>query len=142
MFDRDPQIKRETVFAGPVLRPASILVRRTGSLAEKRTDSGRGFDELTRRLESYRSVLTEFADPGQLPELAEVRNRLRGWRFYDGFRVDADAPARRPQVGTRSLRLVLAPGANTSHPGCHQRTSPHAGQTCLRCRGEDHAEMI
>jgi predicted ATPase len=27
---------------------------------------------------------------------------LRGWRFYDGFRVDAGAPARHPQVGTRT----------------------------------------
>jgi predicted ATPase len=106
MFDRDPQIKRETVFAGPVLRPASTLVRRAGPFAEKRSESGRGFDELTRGLESYRSVLTEFADPGQLPELAGVRNRLRGWRFYDGFRVDADAPARRPQVGTRTPTLA------------------------------------
>jgi predicted ATPase len=106
MFDRDPQIKSETVFAGPVLRPASTLIRRAGPYAEKRTDSGRGFDELTRGLESYRSVLTEFADPGQLPELAEVRNRLRSWRFYDGFRVDADAPARQPQVGTRTPTLA------------------------------------
>jgi predicted ATPase len=57
-------------------------------------------------LESYRSVLTEFADPGQLLELAEVRNRLRSWRFYDGFRVDADAPARRPQLGTRTPTLA------------------------------------
>ena len=31
-----------------------------------------------------------------------MRERLRGWRFYDGFRVDAGAPARRPQVGTRT----------------------------------------
>jgi predicted ATPase len=31
-----------------------------------------------------------------------VRERLRGWRFYDGFRVDALAPARHPQVGTRT----------------------------------------
>src|SRR5437588_1393226 len=106
MFDRDPQIKRETVFAGPVLRPASTLVRRAGPLAEKSSDLGRGFDELARGLESHRSVLTEFADPGQLPELAEVRNRLRSWRFYDGFRVDAGAPARQPQVGTRTPTLA------------------------------------
>jgi predicted ATPase len=31
-----------------------------------------------------------------------VRDRLRDWRFYDGFRVDADAPARRPRIGTRT----------------------------------------
>lgn len=106
MFDRDPQIKREAVFAGPILRNSATLVRRAGPLAEKCSESGRGFDQLTRGLESYRSVLTEFADPAQLPELAAVRDRLRSWRFYDGFRVDAGAPARRPQVGTRTPILA------------------------------------
>lgn len=32
IFDRDPQIKREAIFTGPVLRPASTLVRRSGPL--------------------------------------------------------------------------------------------------------------
>ncbi|MCK0174919.1 MULTISPECIES: AAA family ATPase [Mycobacteriaceae] len=101
-FSRDPQIKREVVFAGPVARPASTLVRRGGEFAEASAASGRGFEELTRALPLYRSVLADFAHPGALPELAAVRDRLRGWRFYDGFRVDAAAPARRPQIGTRT----------------------------------------
>jgi predicted ATPase len=99
-FGRDPEIKREAVFAGPVLRPATTLVRRTRDFAEVSADSG--FDELSRSLPSYRSVLAEYAHPHALPELAAVRERLRGWRFYDGFRVDAGAPARHPQVGTRT----------------------------------------
>ena len=106
MFDRDPQIKREVIFAGAALRSASTLVRRAGPLAEARAECGRGFEELTRALPSYRSVLTEFAHPGQLAELASVRDRLRGWRFYAGFRVDADAPARHPHVGTRTPALA------------------------------------
>jgi predicted ATPase len=105
MFDRDPQIKREVVFAGPSMRPASTLVRRSGPSAQRCGDTG-GFDELTRSLPAHRSLLTEFADPTQLPELAAVRERLRGWRFYDGFRADATAPARRPRVGTRAPMLA------------------------------------
>ncbi|MBV8786054.1 MAG: AAA family ATPase [Mycobacterium sp.] len=101
-FARDPEIKREAVFAGPVLRTGTTLVRRTRDYAETSAESGSGFDELSRSLPSYRSVLAEYAHPHALPELAAVRERLRGWRFYDGFRVDADAPARHPQVGTRS----------------------------------------
>lgn len=57
MFDRDPQIKREAVFAGPVFRTSATLARRAGPLVEKRRDSGRGFDQLTRGLESHRSVI-------------------------------------------------------------------------------------
>ena len=101
-FARDPEIKREAVFAGPRLRPSSTLVRRGRDYAEVAAESGHGFDELTRSLPPYRSVLAEYAHPGALPELATVRDRLRDWRFYDGFRVDADAPARRPRVGTRT----------------------------------------
>lgn len=98
LFARDPEIKREIVFAGPRLRPSAALVRRGGDYAEVADDAGRGFTELTRALTTYRSVLAEYA----LPELAAVRDRLRDWRFYDGFRVDADAPARRPRIGTRT----------------------------------------
>lgn len=101
-FARDPEIKREVVFAGPVARTSAILVRRAGQYAEVSADSGRGFDPLTSGLPTYHSVLAEFAHPGAHPELAAVRERLRGWRFYDGFRVDAGAPARRPQIGTRT----------------------------------------
>ena len=105
-FARDPEIKREMVFAGPALRPASALVRRTREYADVAAVSGRGFDELTRTLPSYRSVLAEYAHPHALPELSAVSNRLRDWRFYDGFRVDAAAPARRPQIGTRTPVLA------------------------------------
>ncbi|ART71186.1 ATP-binding protein [Mycobacterium dioxanotrophicus] len=101
-FALDPEIKREMVFAGPVLRPSSALVRRTREYAEAAAESGRGFDELSRSLPSYRSVRAEYAHPHALPELSAVSERLRDWRFYDGFRVDAGAPARRPQVGTRT----------------------------------------
>lgn len=105
-FALDPEIKREVVFAGPVLRPASALVRRTRDYVEVAAQSGRGFDELTRSLPAYRSVLAEYAHPDALPELSAVSDRLRDWRFYDGFRVDAAAPARQPHVGTRTPVLA------------------------------------
>jgi len=105
-FARDPEIKREAVFVGPRLRPAATLVRRGRDYAEVADESGRGFTELTRALPTYRSVLAEYAHPDALPELAAVRERLRGWRFYDGFRVDADAPARQPRVSTRTPALA------------------------------------
>lgn len=57
-------------------------------------------------LPSYRSVLREYADPQVAPEVFAVREQIGSWRFYDGFRVDADAPARRPQVGTRTPVLA------------------------------------
>lgn len=102
MFDLDPEIKREVVFAGPVMRTGSTLVRRTRDYAEMSSDTGAGFAKLSQSLPTYRSVLAEFAHAGAHPELAAVRDRLRDWRFYDGFRVDATAPSRQRHVGTRT----------------------------------------
>ena len=104
-FAQDPQIKREAVFAGPVLRASTTLVRRDGPYAAAEDDDGAAVT-LTQGLPSYRSVLAEYAQPAALPELAAVRDRLRGWRFYDGFRADPLAPARCPQVGTRTPVLA------------------------------------
>lgn len=100
LFARDPELKREAVFAGPRMRPSTVVVRRGGGYAEVAAESGGGFTELTRSLPTFRSMLAEFA--GGLRELAAVRDRLRDWRFYDGFRVDAGAPARQPRIGTRT----------------------------------------
>jgi predicted ATPase len=102
LFTLDPEIKREAVFAGAVMRRGSTLVKRTREYVEASAESPSGFDEVSRSLPSYRSVLAEYAHPGAHPELAAVRHRLRTWRFYDGFRVDATAPSRLPQVGTRT----------------------------------------
>ncbi|MBX7450332.1 AAA family ATPase [Mycolicibacterium sp. 3033] len=103
-FTRDPEIKRELVFAGPVARPTTTLVRRVRGMVEVASDDSRGFDELSRNLPAHRSVLAEWA--GAAPELVMVRDRLRDWRFYDGFRADGQAPARRPHVGTRTPVLA------------------------------------
>ncbi len=139
---RDPEIKREVVWAGPVMRPTTVLVRRrwaiveTRSAAEAEWDSGWGGDdewesdpapvvgaggasgaggsrrsgwtEQTRSLRPWESMLTELADPERAPELLRVRRMIRGWRFYDGFRADAAAPARQAQVGTRTPVLADA----------------------------------
>jgi predicted ATPase len=51
-------------------------------------------------------MLTEVVDPLAAPELWAVREALRSWRFYDGFRVDAASPVRQPQVGTRTWALA------------------------------------
>lgn len=99
-FSRDPEIKRELVFTGRHPRPAATLVRRSGPLAEAR-DNG-SWAILTDRLPPHASAVTELADLQRAPELRGVRSELRRWRFYDGFRVDAQAPSRLPQVGTRT----------------------------------------
>lgn len=103
LFDRDPIIKQEHVFAGLDPRPAGVLLERKGPLARVSGDGG--WRELTRGLAAWTSVLDEHAGATESPEIAGVRRAMRAWRFHDGFRTDAGAPARQPQVGTRSPRL-------------------------------------
>jgi predicted ATPase len=45
-------------------------------------------------------MLASIADPQRAPEMFTVRESIRGWRFYDGFRTDINSPVRIPQIGT------------------------------------------
>lgn len=100
VFEHDADIKREVTFSAPVFRPASTLISRTRPRLVAHT--GRSTRVINDAVPSYLSALSEFGDPDQTPEVLAVRWALKDWRFYDGFRVDPDAPARRPQVGTRT----------------------------------------
>jgi len=103
-FGRDPEIKRECIWAGPLLRPAALLVDRKGGLVRSRGANGE-WDVLAADLAGFDSMLTQIADPERAPEILAVREQIRSWRFYDHFRSDADAPSRQPQLGTRTLAL-------------------------------------
>lgn len=97
-FSRDPEIKREAVWAGPIMRTGTLLARRRHQLVEVRDEGP--WQPAEFRLESHASMLTE------LPELRALRDDLAAWRFYDALRTDIDAPARQPRVGTRTWALA------------------------------------
>ena len=100
-FYRDPEFKRECVWRGPVLKPATLLADRAGPVVRTRDESGAWGGE-PHRIGLTDSMLTAFADPRISPEVLLVRERIRSWRLYDHFRTDADAPARQARVGTRT----------------------------------------
>ncbi|MEH6418718.1 AAA family ATPase [Pseudomonas sp. CGJS7] len=99
-FAHDPQIKREAIWSGPFLRGANLLVDRNGSMARVR--AGRGWRVVAQHLSPFESLFAQIADPQAAPEVLTLRETIRGWRFYDHFRSDAHAPARQPQLGTRT----------------------------------------
>ncbi|HEX4091152.1 MAG TPA: AAA family ATPase [Trebonia sp.] len=100
LFALDPEIKRETIWAGPLLRPAAVLCERDNGIVRIRDDS-RVWSE-PYQIRPYDSMLSEFADPRQAPEVLRMREQIRSWRFYDHVRTDAAAPARGSQIGTRT----------------------------------------
>jgi predicted ATPase len=101
LFDLDPEIKVETTWAGPVLRPAAVLSERKGPAVRTRTADG-GWHRSAGELRPYDSMLSEFADPQLAPDLLRLREHIRSWRFYDHVRTDAQAPARSARIGTRT----------------------------------------
>ncbi|MGA7439263.1 MAG: AAA family ATPase [Luteibacter sp.] len=100
MFDFDPAIKSEVIFNGTFLRESSKLVERKGAAVRSR--DGKRWRVVAQHMAPFESIFTEMADPERAPEVLALRETIRGWRFYDHFRSDADAPARLPQLATRT----------------------------------------
>lgn len=105
LFNRDPEIKCECIFAAPLYKPNRVLAERRNALVRLRNASG-SESIMAESLQSFDSMLTEINDPTRAPEITRVRDTVRSWRFYDHFRVDADAPARQPVIATRTPVLA------------------------------------
>lgn len=99
-FSLDPEIKRECIWAGPLYRPASLLVDRNGPMIRAR--EGRNWDVLAQYTPNFDSLFDQVGSLRNSPEVFQMREFIRRWRFYDHFRSDADAPVRQPQLGTRT----------------------------------------
>ncbi|BCL74999.1 hypothetical protein JHS3_07350 [Jeongeupia sp. HS-3] len=100
LFSQDPEIKRECLWAGPILRPAALLADRQGPLVKVR--DSRDWRILSKTIAGFDSMMLQCADPLLAPEVLRLREEMRSWRFYDHFRSDADATARQPQIATRT----------------------------------------
>ena len=100
IFNLDPRIKRECIWHGPVYRKSSALVDRRNNFAWIATTRDEEPVFLTQHLADTDSMLASVADPQRAPEMLAVREAVRGWRFYDHFRTDSEAPARVAQIGT------------------------------------------
>ncbi|GGH50555.1 AAA family ATPase [Microbacterium album] len=123
-FARDPEIKREQVFAGPVAKPATLFVDRDRGGVRVRDTTWRS---LTQHLAPHESILTETADADATLELLALRRQLSGWRFYDHFRTDRDSPIRRPQIGTRTASLAHD-GSDLAAAWASSEDAGHAAQ--------------
>jgi predicted ATPase len=100
LFNHDPEIKHECIWHGALYRSSSALIERENSIVKVR--DGRDWDVIYQHLYSFDSMFSQAADPDRSPEGLRMRETIRHWRFYDHFRTDSDAPARQPQLGTRT----------------------------------------
>jgi len=104
-FGHDPQIKAEALWSGPMLGARGALALRAGPSVRLRSATAEWRQALT-GIAPFDSMMTHCAAPGDGLELLAMRERMRGWRFYDSPRTDADAPSRRPRIGTHTPVLA------------------------------------
>jgi predicted ATPase len=98
-FSRDPVIKAEALWHGELLSKSALSAERRGVLVKVKGE-GKEFRHAMQNLRPVDSMMTHCADPSNGVDLLVLRERMRNWRFYDHFRSDRDAPARKSQVGT------------------------------------------
>ncbi len=105
-FGHDPEIKVESVWTGQSLGRGNCFADRNGQRVRLRDEDTGEWRARFSELPAYDSMMMHCADAVDGFELLLLRERMRAWRFYDDLRTDRDAPARRPQVGTRTPVLA------------------------------------
>ncbi len=98
-FQLDPVIKEESIWlSGQHRRPSSQLMKRKNQAVflnnvhhEKVTHSGTLYEN--------ESVFGQLGEPHLYPEVSQMRESLRNWRFYHEFSVSSGSAIRAPQVG-------------------------------------------
>jgi predicted ATPase len=96
-FNFDPEIKRECLWHGVGMESKALCADRRTTTLRTRTSNGKWID-VDLSLSRHASMLSDYSDPFNAPELIIMREILRSWRFYDTFRVDRESPARRPSI--------------------------------------------
>lgn len=99
-FSHDPEIKTEALWVGETLGRANLIAERRGAACRIRAGESGSWRDVRGGLSPLDSMMTHRADAGDALELLLLRERMRGWRFYDDLRTDRDAPARRAHIGT------------------------------------------
>jgi len=100
LFPLDPMIKEETIVVRVGTRRGELVTRKNTSIWARDNDGQRVAYPLG--IMPWQTVLGELSEPKRFPEISAVRQELLAWRFYHGFRSDADSPIRQARVGSRT----------------------------------------
>ena len=102
-FAFEPHVKEETLTVEAGRRPVEMLIRK-GQAVFARDGDGRRVEHPERILNSE-TALALLGGAGRYPEVGDLRAAVAGWRFYHGFRTDAESLVRRPALATTAPML-------------------------------------
>lgn len=105
VFALDPLIRLEAQWTGELLGRSNLFAERRGPSVRVRGEAGE-WRQAASSLAGVDSMMTHCADLREAYDLSILRETMRRWRFYDNLRVDREAPARRPQIGTFTPALA------------------------------------
>lgn len=108
-FAFEPHVKEETLTVEAGRRPVEMMTRK-GQAVFARDADGRRVEHPERVLNSE-TALALLGGAGRYPEVGDLRAAVAGWRFYHGFRTDAESLVRRPALAT-TAPLLDENGAN------------------------------
>lgn len=102
-FAFEPHVKEEALTVETGRRPVEMMSRK-GPAAYGRDSDGRRVEHPVKLLNSE-TALAVLGASGRYPEAGDLRAAVAGWRFYHGFRTDADSPVRKPSLAITSTLL-------------------------------------
>lgn len=111
LFALDPLVKKENIWlSGYQRRGMSELMQRVNQAAFLKNVEGEKMS-YPMTLTQEDSIFGQLSDPHLYPEVSQVRESMKNWRFYHEFSVSTHSPMRIPQVGIRSP-VLAHDGAN------------------------------
>lgn len=110
-FGLDAVVKEESIWlAGRGRRPSAQLLERKNQFV-KLSNINHQKVTLTDYVYENESIFSQLAEPHLYPEVSQIREWFRSWRFYHDFNIAADSVLRSPQPGYRSP-VLASDGAN------------------------------
>lgn len=106
LFNLDPLVKQERLWlSGQQRRPSLCILQRENQTAFLHNVEGERV-AYPAVLHPEESLFGQLGEPHRYPELSQLRERLRQWRFYHEFAVWPGSPIRAPQIGVRAPVLA------------------------------------
>ncbi len=101
-LDLEPLVRAERLIRHRNGRPEMLLDRQGPTLWQVGDPAGGGTD---RNLLASETALASAGDRPAASEIADIKQAMRGWRFYHDIRTDDAAPIRQPSLGLSCATL-------------------------------------
>lgn len=105
-FQLDTVFKEENIWLSGFERRASARILQRKNQAAFLIDVNGEKQTFTESIYENESIFGQLGEPHRFPEVSQVRERMRSWRFYHDFDLSRHSLLRKPAIGYRSPVLA------------------------------------